>query len=189
MSRYSGKCDIYDELSIHGIIDKSDKFVDDAVDRLKKWDLRLGFRGIQIKIKTVKDIVPYFPFVIGTSSTLNGHLFATIGTRSYVDEAAHRHYKMMVDFLADKAKKATAKGLDPIKAMMDSGYLSPIESENEQIIALVGRIAAFGKKADFSTLVPKFWESMREELYKTMLKYGYTEEQSKEWCYNGTKLW
>ena len=45
MSKYSGKCDLYDILAIYDVLVDTDKFADNAMDTLRNWTIRVGYHG------------------------------------------------------------------------------------------------------------------------------------------------
>ena len=189
MSKYSGKCDLYDVLSIYDVLVATDKFADNAMELLSKWDIRVGYGGPKLVIRSVKDVVPYFPFVETSGGHSKDHKVVFLTEKSWVDVEAERHYGLMVEYLTKKARYAKRKGLDPVDYMMDCGYLSDSEKNEQGIPELVGRIAVDGKKADWSGLVPGFGKYMRDELYDTMVNFGYSPVEAGEWCYHGRRTW
>ena len=189
MSKYSGKCDLYDILAIYDVLVDTDKFADDAMDTLSNWTIRVGYHGETLRIKSVKDIVPYFPFVETSGGYGNGKANITLTEKSWVDVEAERHYGLITEYLSKKAKYAKRKGLDPVDYMKHCGFLSMREANDPETEALLGRIAVDGKKADWSGLVPGFGKYMRDELYDTMVNFGYSPVEAGEWCYHGRRTW
>ncbi len=189
MSKYSGKCDLYDILAIYDVLVDTDKFADNAMDTLRNWTIRVGCHGETLKIKSVKDIVPYFPFVETSGGYGNGKANITLMEKSWVDVSADRHYGLMAEYLTKKARYAKRKGLDPVEYMMDCGYLTDSEKNEQGIPEFVVRIAVDGKKADWSGLVPGFGKYMRDELYDTMVNFGYSPAEAGKWCYHGRRTW
>ena len=75
MSRYSGKCDFKDMCEIHNI------------DNILKSNVYIGWNIIPLKFGSEKDLIPYYPYIVGSSATTNGMGEIRLSTESYVDRS------------------------------------------------------------------------------------------------------
>ena len=90
MSKYSGKCDIYDSLIM---IREMNKDSDWSKVKIKQYTNELDENGYhkvkELKINSLKDVVPYFPFIEVSAYYDNTGIFGIviiIGQHSYVYE-------------------------------------------------------------------------------------------------------
>ena len=78
MSRFSGKCDLYDCIIIHGSFDEFKK---------RFPHIYIGHGDTPIKYKRLKDLVPYYPYIPWfVYSEKKGHGIIRLSERSYIDE-------------------------------------------------------------------------------------------------------
>ena len=73
MSLYSGKCDFSDMSDIHN------------VDNILKSNVYIGWNIAPLKFETEKDLIPYYPYIVGFSATTNGVGEIRLSSESYVD--------------------------------------------------------------------------------------------------------
>lgn len=93
MSKFSGKCDFYDEIEIFGL------------ENILKSKVYIGNSKEPLKLTCRKDCIPYYPYVVTASAKTNsvGTIFLT--ERSWVDIEAerygelscHNHYRKLLE--------------------------------------------------------------------------------------------
>ena len=79
MSRFSGKCDFYDEIEIHGL------------DRILSAKVYVGDCTKPLKLKCLADCVPYYPYVVVSSFDLGGCMELHLTSKSWVDIQEERY--------------------------------------------------------------------------------------------------
>lgn len=186
MSRFSGKCDLFDTLSIREII-RDGKFTPDAAEMLSRWDIYVDDE--KIEIGTPKDVVPYFGFIIGSGGFSDERCTAHLCSRSYNDMRADEHFSLMRDELLAAARKAKRRKKDVRTAVIDCADCWSINPPDTLARELAERVIADGKDAAIEDLLPRYSTYHRSQLAEVMVEYGYTPEQAKEWSYYGRRTW
>lgn len=185
MSKYCGKCDFYDSLAIWGVVDGG-KFTPEAPELLRRWHVSVS--GKPLDIKSPKDVVPYFPFIVGSGGFSKESCTVNLSAESYNDEHAKEHFSAVKEWMLRARKKAERKGRDVTVAVLAT--LSPwhtVDDDPDRKLAL--RVISHGSKATYDDLVPLFCRFWRDELVETMVENGYTREQAEEWSYHARKTW
>lgn len=183
MSKFSGKCDLYDELFV---INESEEYRRNSV-------ITINGQSSPIKNTCDKDLVPYFPFVCmsgaGNKNGFNGHYTAS----SWVDiEDADmmKHFLEVLKKYLRKCKRThIAYDVDAALEVVSFGRYG----ESPVVRMLAERVRDYGNKASLPS-VPgearfEHRDWYRDALREEMIKYGYTDEQADNWCYKGLKTW
>ena len=86
MSRFSGKCDFYDEIEIFGL------------DRVLTANIFIGENNCPISITCYEDCIPYFPHIITMSlyDKTAGRYIIRLSEKSWVDIEEGRYGKMPI---------------------------------------------------------------------------------------------
>ena len=84
MSKFSGKCDFYDEIEIFGL------------DRILTAKVYIGDSDYPLSLKTYADCIPYFPHIITMSFTSENQTVIRLSEKSWVDIEEHRYGKMPI---------------------------------------------------------------------------------------------
>lgn len=102
MSKFSGKCDFYDEICIFGI------------EVVLKAKVYVGDSENPVELKTLADCVPYYPYITTASyyNSISGERIIYLSDKSWVDveeeryghHAMHEHYRKLLDEEIEKAK-------------------------------------------------------------------------------------
>lgn len=79
MSRFSGKCDFYDEIEIFGL------------DKILKSEVYVGDSDEPLKLNCLADCVPYYPYVVVTSATSGDRATIRLTSKSWVDIEEDRY--------------------------------------------------------------------------------------------------
>ena len=79
MSRFSGKCDFCDEIEIHGL------------DRVLNAKVYVGDCDKPLKLNSLADCIPYYPYVVVASFDLGGCLEFYLTSKSWVDMQEERY--------------------------------------------------------------------------------------------------
>jgi hypothetical protein len=83
MSKFSGKCDFYDEIEIFGL------------DKILMSQVYVGESEVPLVLRTYEDCIPYFPHIITMSVYDNaaGRNVIRLSERSWVDIEERRYGK------------------------------------------------------------------------------------------------
>lgn len=86
MSRFSGKCDFYDEIEIFGL------------DRVLTANIFIGENNCPISITCYEDCIPYFPHIITMSfyDKTTGRHIIRLSEKSWVDIEEERYGKIPI---------------------------------------------------------------------------------------------
>ena len=93
MSMFSGKCDFYDEIAIFGL------------NQILKSKVYVGDSKEPLKLNSLRDCIPYYPYVVVASFTTNGSGTIILTSKSWVDIEAekygemdiHKYYREMLE--------------------------------------------------------------------------------------------
>lgn len=104
MSRFSGKCDFYDTIEIHGI------------DHVLNCNVYVGNSDTPLNLHSIADCVQYFPYVVTTAGfdnvnkrgmiRLTGRSWVDIEEERYGHMKIHQHYR---DALAKELERYKTK--------------------------------------------------------------------------------
>ena len=98
MSKFSGKCDFFDHIEIFGL------------DNVLKSNIYVGLDEEPLILKSMKDCIPYYPYVIGASFTTNGIGTIRLSSKSWVDIEEERYGHMSIhDYYRNELKKELDK--------------------------------------------------------------------------------
>lgn len=180
MSRYSGKCDLFDSfVMIHNYTDEELK---------NNVRVYLGKSDTPLKLETIKDLIPYYPHLISVGCYDNTERKSVIyiTSKSFVDieeQETLEYYlkRILTIYNRCKRKKIEFNIDDVIKEICWTDY-------NKAVIAeLANRVKENGKKATIDGVHLRMHERYREELVREMIKnnidptkYGYGRFINKE---------
>lgn len=100
MSRFSGKCDFYDSIEIHGI------------DHILNCNVYVGNSDTPLSLHSIADCVPYYPYVVSVSGIDNVNKCGMIRLmdRSWVDIEEERYGPMRIhQYYRDELRKELEK--------------------------------------------------------------------------------
>ena len=172
MSKYSGKCDVYDMLG---------DLTDQQISEYKIY--AYGNEIIPLKINTPSDLIPYYPYIVRLWFGDTIHL----SEKSFVDSEEEEFLTFYMDELKRywrrcKRNKTPFDSTRAYEMITMSGFVQPWNRE------LVDRVAESGEKATFEGVHIPAHDAMREKLYKEMLANGYDDDRAYRWCF-GINRW
>lgn len=187
MSKFSGKCDLYDTL----FMNSSDPWYSSEEFRRS---VELIVDGKTVRNECEKDLVPYYGYVAGTIASTKGKgmRFVT-GARSWVD---FRDMETLSYMLAD-AKHFVGKERRAKRDITEEdvvSYVSERWTRHPRECAEVVKLFMAGNRGTCIPDVPSVIrletsDFYRDELVGEMLKWGYSEEEAHEWCYFRRRTW
>ena len=189
MSKYCGKCDLWDLLvMIRGVNYETTDW-----DKIKIYQIsddstfdEDGWHNVELlDIKCLKDLLPYAAYIVGMANGNGDKYTAYIGTESYVREMERERIEWAVRNVRGVYNKCKREGKEfDISMLEDDIWLST---------SLHAEIAKRMKEhpTSFKTdgLKVHICEYYKASLYDDMIKEGYSENEAYEWCYNNKKTW
>ena len=102
MSKFSGKCDFYDEIEIFGL------------ENILKSKVYIGDNKKPLTLTCREDCIPYYPYVVTASAKTNnvGTIFLTnkswvdIEAERYGEMSCHKHYRELLKKELEKAENS-----------------------------------------------------------------------------------
>ena len=192
MSKYSGKCDIYDSLimirEMNEDSDWSKVTIKQYTDELDAY----GYNKVkELKITSLKDVVPYFPFIEGSAYYDNTGIFGIviiIGQHSYVYEEEHERLQNILDEAKKHYRKCKRKNEEFIPQEI-AKKLNICNAYSKIYLEICNRVKEHPCSASIDDLHMPYFNYERDMLIDTMMQYGYSKKEAYEWCYNENKLW
>lgn len=173
MSNFSGKCDLYDHIEIHGL------------ENTLKSKIYVGYDSKEpLKIKEERDLVPYYPFVISMGAFNHG-----IGTIYLMDESwVNYEEKDVLEFYLEQILKIYRRcKRKKIEFNVDEVWeeVSNVFWKRDEIRELIERVKEHGKKATYDGIHLSSKNYYRDQLVEEMIEFGYPEDVAKTWVYEG----
>lgn len=167
MSRFSGKCDLYDW------------FYDSDETKMIKNIKATTFviNDTEYYFGTIKEIVPYYSHLV---------IFATnnrvvVSSESYIDMEESAHFKYKLSEAKGAYRKVKRKKL-PIT--VDNVYNNWYHSYSKDIdMEITKRVVNNYETADTRNLSLKVYRMYRRDLFNEMTKSGYSIEEAINWVY------
>lgn len=180
MSEFSGKCDIYDDMfTINKITDFSNVHI------------YVGDHPIELRINSVKDLIPYYPFVAGIMTCSNKEYSIWIGDEpSYVREEWNmletdiKYIKRIYNRFKRNKRKIT---VDSIFEECKPWLWNWKKNEDTLKELVIRVIESKGKDIRFKDLQLDYSQYYRQKLYEEMLANGYSKGTALKWCYGWKK--
>ena len=183
MSRYSGKHDCCDHFWMGN---NTEKEVQQEIDRTDFYMWSKG-RRIKLDIHTVKDLVPYYPFLIGMScGSKEGRNVVILANESFVDQEEREFMGWELRDALAEYKKCKRKKIP----FNPDAYLAnaPRWCRHNYTEEIVRRVAKDGLKANLDGLhsdTKDKWD--RASLARLMKQYGYDDNYINIWVFGWRK--
>ena len=171
MSQFSGKCDFYDHIMIHGL------------DKTLSSRIYIGENIVPLRIDSEKDCVPYYPYLVSLSVTENGIGTIRLTTKSFIDTEEQKRLKIylaqILRMYNHYKRKQTIFNKEEVLSSIS--LFTPPE---QWLVLLVDRVAEQGQKATIAGLHTDIHNYYRKLLYDEMLKHGYSPDNAHYWVYH-----
>ena len=158
MSRYSGKCDLYD--SVIGYYDIKDI----------NLFISKGERLIPVKLEEPKDLIPFYPyvpyFIAGNKGKWTGYI-----NESFIDTEERELLSTELKYLKREYRKAKRKNIE----------FNP--DKNWYNNDLILRVKEQGEKATIDGIHRAMQNHFRKKLAEEMEKNGYKDIDIVRWVY------
>lgn len=154
------------------------------IDSILKSNVYIGWNIIPLKIESEKDLIPYYPYIVGFSATTNGVGEIRLTTESYVDiqerESLELYKRECVRYINKCKRKKEVIDLDHFDTKYNQYYK---DAYKEIMIRLVDKTMEFTLDRIYLPSAERY----RKELYDEMIKNGWEENKSKIWCFGWRK--
>lgn len=163
MSRFSGKCDVYDTLVI----------IHNYTDEELKNNVRIYMNGELLDIENRKDLIPYYPHLLVSSSFNNKKRISNVKITSYsnVDKEEKDWLEHCLKIMIRTRKYCIKKGI-PFDSWDTLQKIPFAECDRNVFLEMFNRVDKIGRNANTDNLHLKCYEMYREELVDEMLKNG-----------------
>lgn len=188
MSLYSGKCDLYDHFMMIGVDENTTE--EDIEKEIQKTDFYIHTKDGKrhhLMINNIYDLIPYYPYLIGTGAYSKEHSHIELSQRSFVDSEEDEIMSWKMNDLKKMWRKCKRLGVefnfDYVKEKQGD-YLTTDPNYKR----LVELIMDKGDKTELNDIYAanihsRISEYYRNELYETMISSGYSEVESYYWCF------
>lgn len=165
ISRYSGKCDFFSSLEIHGYT------LEELQNNVKIY---VGYDNPEpLHIEKMEDLIPYYPYIIGSAGYNNAERTATIhlSSESWVDYEEQdilewRLKDLLRIYNRCKRKRIEFDVDEAVKEITWNGWNEAAHRE------LAKRVKEKGRKATVDGIHLRMHEIYRRELVNEMVKNG-----------------
>lgn len=160
MSRFSGKCDLADTIDIHD-------------EKILNAKIYVGNSNKPLQINEIKDLIPYYPHIIGAAcfDNVDGKSVIHLSSESWVDHEERENLEFKLQRLIRiynrcKRKKIEFNVEDAVNEICCGNW------NREPITELANRVKEKGKKTTIDGIHLTMHERYRQELVDEMLKHG-----------------
>ncbi len=176
MSKYSGKCDVYDMCG------------DYLDEKIRNTRFYVDENIIPLRIDNQKDLMPYYPFLVGMAFMDKDGGVVRMSKRSFVDTEEEMFLEFDMTELKKMKRKAKRKHekFNPEEAAKQLNFNNREPADYQ--IEMANRVAKDGDKATFKGLHRPMSEYYRNQLLEDMVEAGYPRNKAKYWIWHDFDL-
>ena len=178
MSRFSGKCDLYDTIEM--IHCDSEEAVQEFIDNAEFY-IWIGSRRHRLNITNRKELALYYPYIISMSACSNGYHNITLSGDCFIDREERERLEISLGYILKDYRRYKRKKLkftyDNYIGEYKYSYMPEYKKE------LIRRVEKDGEKASIDGVYSLMHEYYRKEWYDTLVELGWTEEEAFRWVY------
>lgn len=189
MSIFSGKCDVYDHFCMIGCDENTTE--EDIEKEIKNTNFYIRTRDgkrHRLMINCIRDLVPYYPYLIVVGAFSNSHSTIELSNRSFVDSEEDEIMSWRLNDLKRIYRRCKRE-----KKEFNFDYVKKVQGDfltSDPNYKLMIKIVSDNKD---NTCINDLYknnihnhmsEYYRNELYETMIAYGYSKIESYNWCFN-----
>lgn len=178
MSRFCGKCDLYDSVEMiwaNGDEEKVQEYIDNA-----KFYMYVHDRKMPIKITNRKELALYYPFLTSMSAHSNGKHTVVLCSDSFIDQEEEERLKYSLKECLRKYKKTKRNHKEiNMENILPDRFGGPTSYDLE----IAKRVIEDGKKATIDGVHTYMHEYYRREWYECLVKLGWTKMEAFNWVY------
>lgn len=171
MSRFSGKCDLYDHCG-----DYTDS-------QLQETRFYIGRNIVPLKIETQKDLSPYYPHLVSVAGCSDGVSVVHFTEDSFIDREEAEHLTWKLDSLKKYCRKCKRSHVpyDEEEAIKKAIFFHETGTDVNREMAR--RVGESGDKATIEGLHDSLHEYYRNNLFEEMVRLGWPEEPADYWIW------
>lgn len=177
MSRYSGKCDIYDTFE-----NGDDTFDTDKIRRTEFFQ-----NGEKLNINTERQLALYFPFIVASMFHVkNDKCVCNISSMSYMRRSEIENIEFYLDQIRKEKRMCKLRGEEPTPERIIERRFSWISNgkTKESIISLIEKSSGKGRKK-YDDVRLDIYDYTRQRWYNDLIsKYNYPREFAYDWVMN-----
>ena len=159
MSKFSGKCDFADHVSMVG------------VEKTLRSTIYVGDNIVPLKFESEKDLIPYYPYIIGSAGYENGVGTIHLTDESFVDTQEREFLESEFSYAKREYLRCKRKKI-------------PFKYKGGWCKAVWDRVAEHGTKATVDGLTIDSAEYYRQKLYEEMVAHGWEKVRAHYWCFH-----
>lgn len=195
MSIFCGKCDVRDMFYY--------ETEEEMLESIK--NTRFIIDDVETEINSIKELVPYYPCVLGIA-TYNGETkggTCMFSSKSYADKESNEIIQSRYENALRSFKRLKRKKMDITAQNIYDGYyhfgskyknvdgelVLDKETKDEIDWEICKRIERDGEYAITNDLCTNMSSIYRYYLYEEMIRVGYTEKEAIMWVYEHKKTW
>ena len=175
ISKFSGKCDLYDTIVIHGI--------NNIISNYKIY----GYNQLlPLEVIQEKDLIPYYPYLVAimTSDRENGGIIR-LSKESFVDSEERDNLQSRLNDVIRYWKKCKRNKTEFNKEEALKKIF--IFTHRECDIEIVDRVSYFGDKATIDGIHDPIHDYFRGLLFDEMVNNGWDKNTAFYWIYGYTR--
>lgn len=181
MSKFSGKCDFYDSISI--ACDGDATKIDEYLANTDIYVYGKDSRKHKVECRNEMEIAKYYPYLtsIGCFDNTSNKRFVVLSSCPFIDTEE----KERIDLHVNDAYRYWNKCKRNKKPFVIDEYLETVWSSYKEIDKQIAeRIAKDGKKAKFDGIHFPMHEYYRKQWFEELVRLGYSEFKAFSWCFN-----
>lgn len=180
MSKYSGKCDLYDSLIM----------IKDIKDYSKVKIYAYNNDIVPLRIDFERDAMPFYPYLTTImSGDKDGNTIIHLSSESYVDTNENEHLSWYLEDIKKYWRKCKRKKIEfneEEAAKLIMWCNEDLPSYKEEIIK---RVKEQGEKATIKNIHTPLHDYYRKYLYDDMVDAGWDKRIAYRWVYGWQRYW
>lgn len=197
MSKYCGKCDLWDSLVMIGEVSDDSNWNNIDVYQLTEdsfFDSDGWHNTNKLEIHSIKDLIPYAPFIscLSMGQKNDGDIIRTdyIGNKSFIDIEENERFEWVIRDARRICKSYKRKGEElSLDELVNKVTLWRTSEEYIKIICERVLAHPYAKHIKTDNLHTEIHNMYRKIWYNDMIGYGYSKEEAYQWCYHNNKTW
>lgn len=179
MSEFCGKCDLWDTVyHIGKVRDDSDW------SKIHIYQRGKDSNDVDLNITSLKDLIKYAPYLISVGIGTKEECKYWITSESFIDREDRESLEWKLKTVKQIYRRCKRKGIEfTLETVKENIFFTYC---NEELIqGLYERVKAHPYTKNISGLHTNLHQIYREYWVEGMMEYGWTEEEAKNWVYNG----
>ena len=177
MSRFSGKCDLYDTVEM--IYCKTDEEVQNFIDNAEFY-IYENNRRHRLRITSRKELALYYPFLLSTDVHSDNKHIIVLANDSFIDIDEKERLECVFNRYLKQYIKCKR---DKVEFNPDDCYKDFYSSPQKYEIEIAQRIAKDGRRADIVDIHTYMHEYYRSSWYDELVNLGWSENEAYRWVY------